>query len=566
MPPMDERQRKLKQLRLLELEEDEANGIDRNTTLGEKYVAPAVNRVTSLPGGLARGATLGPLAAISEMARGKDTHVIEDFIKTATGDAPRSSEYLNRMGVPQMGQISDVAPSLFRPAGSEPVRQTLGNTGISYVLPEKGGPVDITGRGAIGGILDIISDLAGFKAASPVAKKVGDAVYSSAPAFKKTNALLKPGQKPIDQIVKESGRIPESAQEIGNILEGQKASYEAAKNQIKTMIAEANVEGDIKGGMARAQEYVNKMAGNRELQGVQSLLQKEIDDQIAKLSKVEAVPPRAQIDFVAPKKVQDIEFLDTMAKKPSPIVTTLKNDKPVPLATHFRSETDLASFPPRQRLVPDYTEIEPGKLVPDRTVIDYPTQKTPVFIDRIERDPRIVNVPGTQNIPEGHHVARFDPGTPGRPAASPWEIDSAKTGASSKLSPEDFNKLQRSGILSGFQKAKAQGLKEELARMAEEASAGSSKELANANEGLSSIYRVGRKLGQQAIAEGSIPAMTEVDAMSLFEPKLWALKQFGKVGKVTAPYTRAGTSLSELSKGIDALAPYSPWLYEKENR
>ena len=115
--------------------------------------AEPVLKVLGYPGGLVRGAIAGGL----EAATGRDDLVdIKDVLK---GEAPGSSEIMEKLGVKEGGSLSDIAPSLYSETGK----------GLKL---QKGGLFDPTARGVAGLAADIITDPLTYATAG-AAKAIG---------------------------------------------------------------------------------------------------------------------------------------------------------------------------------------------------------------------------------------------------------------------------------------------------------------------------------------------------------------------------------------------------------
>lgn len=85
------------------------------------------------------------LEAVGSDFREKPMYQEGDWSKALSGEAPTSSEQAQRMGLPEMGKLSDVAPGLYSETGEG--------------LPlQKGGFFDPTTRGVVGLGRDIIAD------------------------------------------------------------------------------------------------------------------------------------------------------------------------------------------------------------------------------------------------------------------------------------------------------------------------------------------------------------------------------------------------------------------------
>jgi hypothetical protein len=133
--------------------------------------AEPVLKVLGYPGGLVRGAIAGRL----EAATGRDDLVdIKDVLK---GEAPSSSEIMEKLGVKEMGSLSDAFPELYSETGKG--------------LPlQKGGMFDPTTRGALGFAGDIVTDPLTYLAGAGVAAKGAEAASESKPVFRKLKEVL----------------------------------------------------------------------------------------------------------------------------------------------------------------------------------------------------------------------------------------------------------------------------------------------------------------------------------------------------------------------------------------
>jgi len=133
--------------------------------------AEPVLKVLGYPGGLVRGAIAGGL----EAATGRDDLVdIKDVLK---GEAPSSTEVLEKLGVKEMGSLSDVLPELYS------------KTGKGLAL-QKGGLFDPTTRGALGFAADVVTDPLTYLAGAGIAAKGAEAASESKPMFQRLRNVL----------------------------------------------------------------------------------------------------------------------------------------------------------------------------------------------------------------------------------------------------------------------------------------------------------------------------------------------------------------------------------------
>ncbi|NBO22189.1 hypothetical protein EBU94_02450, partial [bacterium] len=120
-------------------ETPELNLLEKGLIAAQPILEP-VGKVLGYPGGLVRGAIAGAI----EKATGRDDLVnLKDVLK---GEAPFSSEIMEKMGVKEGKSLSDVLPSLYSKTGNE------------WTKLQKGGLLDPTARGAAGLATDIITD------------------------------------------------------------------------------------------------------------------------------------------------------------------------------------------------------------------------------------------------------------------------------------------------------------------------------------------------------------------------------------------------------------------------
>lgn len=127
-----------------------------------------------------RGAIGAPiLSAIASRISGKQTMSPEEYADavnpTTTRLAPSSDTILERAGVPKGPSLSDVAPSLFAPAGTGAFYSAFDPR---HYAAEKGGLFDVTPRGVAGGVLDMATNPLSFEsgALNEGAKKASNAV------------------------------------------------------------------------------------------------------------------------------------------------------------------------------------------------------------------------------------------------------------------------------------------------------------------------------------------------------------------------------------------------------
>jgi hypothetical protein len=118
---------------------------------------------------------------------------------TTTRRAPGTATMLERAGVPQQGHLSDILPDgiPFQPAGSGENKPWYAP---SKYAPEKGGMLDVTGRGVEGGILDMAADPLtyasfGVNKVVQAAKAAGEEL---SPALRALSKMLNPASNTVE--------------------------------------------------------------------------------------------------------------------------------------------------------------------------------------------------------------------------------------------------------------------------------------------------------------------------------------------------------------------------------
>lgn len=146
----------------------------------------AILKTLDYPGSVARAGLVAP--AISA-ATGKDLGT--NFMEAVKGNqsTPGTGELLKRGGVPEMGRLSNVVPGYAEP-------------GKGGIFPEKGGALDITGRGLIGFAGDIASDpttyiTPGLKAGATALEKAG---------LNKTAGAARLAAEPLSSAIRGTGK------------------------------------------------------------------------------------------------------------------------------------------------------------------------------------------------------------------------------------------------------------------------------------------------------------------------------------------------------------------------
>jgi hypothetical protein len=171
-------------------------------SLGAKAL-DAAGRVLDYTGGLGRTAFAGLANIPYAVATGKSITKEGDVLEALKGNAPTTSEFMERAGVPAGASLSDVIPGAYSESGA----------GLKL---EKGGVLDPTARGAAGFVGDVLLDPATYATfgSSALAKKAPGLAKAATAASDATTSvgkkIFKSGLKEIDEKVIEKGAKPVS--------------------------------------------------------------------------------------------------------------------------------------------------------------------------------------------------------------------------------------------------------------------------------------------------------------------------------------------------------------------
>lgn len=232
--------------------------------------ADIAGRALSMPGAVARAGTLGTAAAFKNP---KSTAWGRELLTALSGKAPSSEEYLNRMGVGEMGKyrlpewVTQV--DRYDPEGKLPSSREQH-------------PTDITGRQAIGAISDLGMDLLASGGVGKLASIGGKNLYKS--AFSKADAVLKAADKePISELLWSRGKTPMSKAGTAETVESLIPQIAAERGVIEAPILQSNVRGSAEQALSAAQELVDRMktSGSAKYRELGEQFQNDINAQIA---------------------------------------------------------------------------------------------------------------------------------------------------------------------------------------------------------------------------------------------------------------------------------------------
>lgn len=155
------------------------------------------------------------LEAVGSDFREKPMYKEGDWARAFVGEAPTGGEQLERMGLGELGSLSDLAPGMFSEDGNE------------YFKFQKGGALDFTGRGALGFSRDIAVDPLSYAAApltaftkgtnlgSKVAQGAEKVLTAPSRATKGVGRrIYHAGLNQLDEILKKEGKDPSAFKDL----------------------------------------------------------------------------------------------------------------------------------------------------------------------------------------------------------------------------------------------------------------------------------------------------------------------------------------------------------------
>lgn len=239
-------------------------------------------RALDYTGGIGRGAVAGAIEPFVD----KELVSFSDVIK---GRVPSSADMMEKLGAGEGGQLSDALPFLYSTAPHG-----------EWLRPEKGGPLDITGRGAAGFASDVVLDPLTYLTlgAAPIVSKFGRAAELAGKPLamgveKAGEKIYKSGLKALDTRALEKGGeavSPYMLKEGMGVFKGQ-------EGLLKQMLARTDELGNIRSSKyASAPDALVEPA-------------KASEKAFEYLTKLEQNP------YMAPKVEEGLDFL-ALANKP----------------------------------------------------------------------------------------------------------------------------------------------------------------------------------------------------------------------------------------------------------
>lgn len=287
------------------------------SSFGDKAMQAAyyATRPLDYAGGLARTGVAGSVEGganlvkrLKSMVSGEynPTNFVtsDDAIEALKGNAPPTSEYLKRAGVPEGGSLSDIAPGMYSQSGNG--------------LPlQKGGFFDPSVRGVAGAGIDMALDpltyfatpagraaLQGLGRAGKVADKVlhpaetalmsgGKSMYKNAPIMKAADAVNDRFNKGAASDVLFDRGITGTGRQIADKAEGIANKTISERNVLLAEADEAGALLDMTKATEPAQQLIEKIRTSKDpnLQGVADSLEERVKQYIALNPSSEKIIP-----------------------------------------------------------------------------------------------------------------------------------------------------------------------------------------------------------------------------------------------------------------------------------
>ncbi len=235
----------------------------------------AASRIADIP----RGIVQTPMAILAGKILGKDL-IGNDIGNIATAKFPLADTYLQRAGVPELGRATIPNPSreskiTYPPEG-----------GVSYG-PDKtiDRSFDVTGRGAIGKLADILSGAGGAKLLGMMASGIGN--WAQERPYSQLNEISRQkGGMKVNTLLKEEGINPNDYKEmttaVGDLSNNQ---YPSAMQKIAEKVKSGGIQMEPpESAFEKLQSKLNEWKKSPTRSDAANLLQEDLDETIKKLN------------------------------------------------------------------------------------------------------------------------------------------------------------------------------------------------------------------------------------------------------------------------------------------
>jgi hypothetical protein len=475
------------------------------------------------PGGLARTALAAPMGA--EVATSAEAdQAINPFDREM---APSTAEYMERAGVGQMGQLSN-AP------GMRSVFEDPSKGGPDTWWPNKGGMMDITGRGALGFAGDIASDPTTYATLGVLpALKYGAKGMQALAAMGATS-----GKKALTK-VSTSG-----AKNIGKRIGGATLEYGVGG---PALVADTLANKPVSGSLTGIGRTIYKTAFKKADQMAEGMGKKEKYAPSEVAYKYGIIGTPEAIRKQAAKKVEelggDYNSLMNAAEEASKTNPAAKFDINKALgmsARKVRQALDNPNLDPSTREV--YNSV--AKRIRDLQKASsevLPGSKDVEFMtNRLGK-----GYPGT---PGGARIkVKGQEYIPGKPAA---DLRTGKGYKDNLAANVDWKNPKQKNLENNLLRDMSNGIREEMIR-AVEAGTGQGARYEEIGREMGSLLTAAPTLINESNKYGGKAFASQVDAMSLWiDPKLLVAKTAARVGAGTAFGSAVGGAARAIGEGV----------------
>lgn len=444
----------------------------------------------------------------------------EAFIRGVTGKTPGLATVLEEEGVPELGRVSDVVPQ---------AKDTV---------------LDLTGRGVIGGVGDIATDVFAGNLAGNLVKSGGKKLYKS--AFSESDEIAKqfkksrlPSDIAFENRAKVAGGEADIKRGIQEVLDDKLKERQAIIDMVEASGSEANLPRATAETREVLEQWLDPTSRTRTKQqaDIAERFQKGLDD---------------SLEYSMPKEPTEI-YTGTetiLRKKPQVQVT---NPKPPSGRIQTISERQVGGFTPASPVdVPVSVDRSAG-LLPPETVMERQyldmipeTQQTKAYLT----PDTPANLPGEVDI---KILERKRPGyrtTERVPGVGIQGTMNLKSQAYGDIADDAWREYAKTPEGQGLLKKLARGLREETETLADEFQSGLGAKLASQNEDIGSLLTTIDTYSKDAMKQARRPGVTQVDMMALAaDPTIAAAKNIGRFGRSPLAKTKGGRLL------YDTVAP-----------
>lgn len=475
-----------------------------------------------------------------------------DISNAFTGNAPPSSEFFKRYGVPE-GPHVNLMPEFKIPftdttigKGDTSMRDVagfVGDVGLDPLTYLSLGASTVGEAGLAGRALntaDHVLTAPGYKVGS-----MGESMYKS--GLKGIDAVgEKYGKEPVSDLLLQKG-VSGSAKKINSAMEDLSAKSLAERNQILENAKAAGGESSMKTATAPLEGLLNDWRASRdpELLKPSDSLQSDLD-RYKKLDRQYAQTPIEKV----PGKVSTIDL-------------PMQGAEFTPIKINAGGASDLEQLPQAQAY--DWGSgvgVSPGNQeAVGRTML-------PASVEKAGPTELAQTSTGPFQYSEPARMQKAGPSTYETPGVDPVQSSGFKTSLSNKLNDAAFTNNRYGSAYEKGTKVLAGGMKDATNEAVERSLGPEARQaLEQRNDELSRLLTSQEKARMEAVKEGNKNSLTSVDGMLVRHPWELLAKKLADISKATAFRTTVGKSMyytgeNPLARGAISTSlrePFTPW-------